>query len=541
LTRQAKPTLLVLLGAAAFVLLIACANVANLILARMARREGELVIRTAVGAGAGRLLRQLLTESLILALLAAGIGVLFATGSVTLLTQFASQITPRAREITIDGWVLAFAILCASATTIAFGSVAALYSRQDVASGLKDGSRSSERGRHLVRSMLIAAQVAFSFMLLIGAGLMFRSFVQLQRVNPGFEPQRVFAVGIDLNFTKFATSADNRAVSRRLLEKLQGQPGVLSAAISNSFPLDQDITGGAGRPQRFQVEGDPKPESESPPVTALRFVSPDYFRTLGIPLAGGRMFLDSDQENTPKVAIINRSLAQKRWGSQDPVERRIQFASSDTWFKIVGVVGDVKEFGLDQDAPFQVYMPMEQQPNPGTILVRAAGDPASMGSMVRRAVHDVDPQIAITQVSTLEQARADSVSAPRTLTSLFGLFGGLAFVIAVTGIGCMLALWVRQRTREIGIRMALGAEPADIVGNVIRQGMMLVAIGLAVGIGGAWALTGFLKKLLFHVEPTDVATFVLVSALLLGAALVACYVPARRAARIDPLLALRCE
>jgi predicted permease len=541
LTREARPMLLILLGAAAFVLLIACANVANLILARMARREQELVIRTAVGAGGGRLLRQLLTESLILALLAAGVGVAFAAGSLKLLAQFASQLTPRAREIGVDYWVLAFAVLCAVATTVVFGSVAALYARHDIAAGLKE-ARTSERTRNFARSSLIAAQVAFSFVLLIGAGLMIRSFAQLQRVDPGFAPERVFAVGLDLNFTKFSSRAPILGFARRLLEKVHEQAGVLSAAISDSFPMDQDITGGAGRPVRFQVEGDPRPESESPPVTAVRYVSTDYFRTLGIPLASGRLFLDSDRQDAPPVVIINRALARKRWPNSDPVGRRVRFQSSDNaWFQVVGVVGDVKEFGPDRDTPFQVYVPMEQSPNPGTLLVRAAGDPASIMNSVHRVVHEVDPQVAVTQLSTLDQARADSVSQPRTLMRLFALFGGLAFAIAVGGIGCMLALWVKQRTREIGIRLALGARPADIVSAVMRQGMMLVLAGLVVGLAGAVALTRFLKTLLFHIEPNDVPTFAAVAILFVAAASLACYLPARRAAKTDPQEALRCD
>ncbi|MBZ5726587.1 MAG: ABC transporter permease [Acidobacteriia bacterium] len=540
LTRNARPLLLVLLGAAAFVLLIACANVANLILARMARREQELVIRTAVGAGAGRLLRQLLTESLIMALLAAAVGLLFAAGSLKLLTRFASQITPRAQEITLDGWVLAFAILCACATTIVFGSMAALYSRQDVSSGLKENSRTSERNRTVVRSLLIAAQVAFSYVLLIGAGLMVHSFIQLERVDPGFVPQRVFALGLDLDFTSFATAQQYRAVSRRLLEKIPSLPGVLSAAVASAFPMDPDILGG-GQPQRFQVEGDPRPDEELPAVNTVRAASPGYFQTLGIPLVAGRPFLDSDDEHAPRVVIVNRSLAHRRWGNENPIGRRIAFLGDGAWLKIVGVVGDVREFGQNRESPYEVYAPLEQIPNAGSVLVRTAGDPLAMVNMLRRAVHEVNPQIAINQAETLEQARADSVSSPRTLTRLFGLFGGLAFLIAITGIASMLALWVRQRAREIGIRMALGASPADIVGAVIRRGMLLAGIGLAAGVGGAWALTGYLKTLLFQVEPTDAVTFLLVAALLLAAALLACFVPAMRAARIDPQAALRAE
>jgi putative ABC transport system permease protein len=538
LTREARPLLFVLAGGAAFVLLIACANVANLILARMSRREAELMIRTAVGAGAGRLLRQLLTESSILAVLGAGIGLVFAAGSMKLLTQFAAPLTPRAREIAMNGWVLAFAILCASATTILFGSMAALYSRQDISSGLKENARAGDRGRHLLRGMLIAAQVAFSFVLLAGAGLLVRSFSQLQRVDPGFIPERVLIAGVDVSFTKYS-EAGNRALARRLLDKIQSLPGVLSTAVADSFPLDPDNTPSM-RPAHFQVEGDPRPESESPPVTAIRVVSPAYFQTLGIPLVSGRTFRDADQEKSTQVVIINRALALKRWGLADPVGKRIKL-TGDQWLQIAGVVGDVKEFGLDRDTPYQVYGVFAQNPYLDAIVVRTSADPVALEQQLRRAVHEVDAEIAVTGISTMEQVRAGSVSSSRTIMRLFSLFAALAFLIAAGGIASMLALWVRQRTREIGIRMALGAGPMSIVYGVVRQGMAYVLLGFVAGIGAALLLTTSLKNLLFQVQPTDVVTFVGASALLLAAALLACLAPARRAARIDPQTALRSE
>jgi putative ABC transport system permease protein len=543
LTQHAKPMLLLLLGAAAFVLVIACANVANLMLARMARRERELVIRTAVGAGAGRLLRQLLTESLILALMAAGVGLLFATGSLRLMTEFAGQLTPRAREIGIDAWVLLFAVFCAAATTIVFGSMSALYSRADLATSLKESGLQLAPGarRNLLRGALIAAQVAFSYVLLIGAGLMVRSFIQLQRVDPGFVPQKVLAVSFDLNWSSYNKPEKTRSVSKRLLAKMESQPGVSAAAVSSSFPLDPDIFGMNGMDQTFRLEGAVQSDAEAQPVAAIRAATPGYFQTLGIPLISGRVFHESDNEESLPVAVISRSLARKRWGTQDPVGRRITFDNGKKLTTIVGVAGDVKDFGLAREAPEQLYTPLAQTAMPGSILVRTAGDPAALANQVRRAILDIDPQISITMVKTLEEVRSDSVSSPRTTTRLFGLFAGLALVIAVTGIGSMLALSVRQRVREIGIRMALGATPGDIVRIVVRQGMLLVGFGLVAGLGGAVALTGALKALLFEVKPTDVPTYLLVSVLLFGAALLAAYVPARRAARIDPLNALRCE
>ena len=543
LTGQARPLLLVLLGAAAFVLLIGCANVANLILARMSRREHELVIRTAVGAGGGRLLRQLLTENCLLALLSAAVGIGFAFASVHPLARVAGQLTPRAREISIDGWVLAFAVLCATVTTLVFGSVAALYSTGNVASGLKEGGRATgDRGRHFVRSGLIAAQVAFSLVLLIGAGLMVRSFVRLSQVSPGFVPQRVFAASFDTDWTTYGTSpAKTRALVNRLLDRAQNLPGVMSATVSSSFPLDPDLRTFGGRPQRFQVEGDPRAENDTIAVRSFRIITPDYFKTLGIPLIAGREFLDSDRENSPGVVILSRSLADRRWGRENPIGKRISFDNGDHWLQIVGIVGDTREFGLDRDAPFQAYGPMEQNPNPGALLVRAAGDPAGLAGAIRQAVHQADATNAITHFQTLEQTRQETMSSPRTIARLFSLFALLALVISVGGIASMLALWVRQRTREIGIRIALGAAPNQILTAVIRHGMTLVVLGLAAGLAGAFELTGILKTLLFEVEPTDLPTFLSVCALLLVAALIACAVPAWTAARIQPQVALRGE
>jgi predicted permease len=542
LTHHARAMLLLLLGAAAFVLLIACANVANLILARMARRERELMIRTAVGAGAGRLLRQLLTESLILALLAAGVGLLFASGSFRLLAEFAGQLTPRAREIAIDGWVLLFAVLCAGATTIVFGSMSALYSRPDLASGLKGSGvqQGTEGRRKIVRGGLIAAQVAFSYVLLIGAGLMVRSFIQLERVDPGFVPQRVFAVNFDLNWSMY-NQRQGWSFAKRLLEKVQSRPGVLSAAVSTSFPMDPDTAGMNGWSQTFQIEGAVQSDAETPPMAAMRGATPGYFSTLGIPLVSGRTFRESDSPDASPVAVVSRALAHRRWGQQDPTGRRVSFDRGKTWIAIVGVVGDVKEYGLDRAAPEQFYRPMAQLQMPAAILVRTANDPEALSNQVRRDILDLDPQTAITLVKTLEEVRTDSVSSPRTTARLLGSFAGLALIVAVAGIGSMLALSVRQRVREIGIRMALGATPGDVLRVIVRQGMALVAIGMALGLAGSVALTGALKALLFEVTPTDLATYVLVSAVLAAAALLASYLPARRAARIDPQAALRCE
>ncbi len=472
LTSRARPLLLLLWGAAAFVLLISCANVANLIMARMASREQELLVRTAVGAGNGRLLRQLLTENFFLALLAALFGLAFAFGSIQLMKDFAGQITPRAREIVIDQRVMIFTILCASVTAIFFGSAAAIYSRQDISSGLKEGGRTgTERGSNFVRKLLITAQVAFSCILLIGAGLMVRSFVRLMKVNPGFQPEKVLSARVNLNGDPFDTPEQRVALATRIQQKLSLMPGVVTAAVSSSFPLDEENQGG-GRPIRFRVEGDPRPESVCPPVTTLRSASVDYFLTLGIPVIAGRSFLDSDDADSPLVVMLNQELARKHWGREDPIGKRITFDKGQTWLRIVGIVGNVKEFGLNRDTPYQLYRPLAQTSFVGSVLVRTNVDGGVMKDQLRRSLREVEPRMAIVQIQTMEQARAKSVASPRTLTHLFSLFGALAFVIAIAGIGSMLSLWVRQRTRETGIRMALGATPRTILTGVMQQGMV---------------------------------------------------------------------
>jgi predicted permease len=540
LERNARPMLLVMLGAAAFVLLIACANVANLTLARIARRQRELVVRTALGAGSGRLLRQLSTEGLMLALAGAVVGLGLASESRSLLVQFVERLTPRAREIRIDGEVQAFTMLCAVATSLFCGVAATLYSRENISSGLKEsGVQSSAGGRaQLVRSGLIAAQVAFSYVLLVGAGLMSRTLVNLERVDAGFVAQHVLAMDLNLNWSKYTTDQQWRDVSNRLLEQAQRQPGVMSAAVSSGFPLDPDGMPG-GFPQRFRVEG--HLDDELVPVATVRAATPDYFRTLGIPVIAGRGFAETDTEVSLPVAVINRTLAWHYWRHEDPVGKRIKFDQDKNWITILGVVGDVREFGLTEGAKDQLYVPNSQNPSPGNLLLRVAGDPMSLARQMRQAVLSVDPQAAITRMATLEQVRSDSISAPRVAASLFGLFATLAMVIAVAGIGCALALSVRQRAREIGIRASLGADSWDLVRMVVRQGMWLVLLGLALGLPCALALTRGLQSLLFEVAPTDALTFGLVLVVLAGAALVASYAPARRAARIDPMVALRCE
>jgi putative ABC transport system permease protein len=545
LTRQARPTLFVLLAAAAFVLLIACASVANFSLNRVSQRQRELLVRAALGAGRGRLLRQLLTESALMGILAGVLGLLLASGSLKLLVEFATRLTPRAREITIDGPVLFFALIAAVGTAIVSGSVLAFFSREQLASGLKEGGPQLTigSGRKRARNVLIVLQVAFSVVLLIGAGLMLRSLLRLEHVDPGFVPQRVLTMGINLNWSKYTTAPESREASRTLQEKVESLPGVLSAAVSSSFPLDPDSIAMGPMTAGFQVEGQPRREGEALPSGAFRIGTPNYFKTLGIPLIQGRTFAASDDEHAPLVAVINQSLARRRFSGQNPIGKRISFPSmiDHPWITIVGVVGDTKEFGLNEEPVEQIYLTMEQAPSVGSLLVRTIGDPGQMTNLVRQAVREFDPQTALTNVETLEEARRDTLKAPRLTANLLGLFAALALVIAATGIGGILALSVHQRVHEIGIRLALGATPVDVLKMVIRQGMVLVLTGLGLGLLASLWMTPALKALLFEVEPTDPLTFLGVLAVLALTALVACYIPARRATRIDPLVALRYE
>jgi putative ABC transport system permease protein len=543
LTHGARPTLIVLLAAAGFVLLIACANVANLTLSRMARRERELAVRTALGAGRSRLLRQLLTESFILAFIGGATGLLLAYDSLGLLVDFAARLTPRAREIHVDTEVLLFTLAAALGVSIIFGTLSAVSARSNLSSGLKEGSAGAGPGRQrsVVRNVLIVAQIAFSFILLIGAGLMLQSLYRMLQVNPGFVPQRVLAMRLTFNWSKNKTGEELIAEANKLLLRAKGEPDVLSAAISSNYPLEPELlTYGQGT-TNFQIEGHPLGAGEAPPTVNVASASPEYFKTLGIPLLRGRVFADTDDQKALQVVIINDAMRRRFWPSEDPIGKRISPNDGKDWLTIVGVVGDVRELGLNRSPAIEVYSPVAQNSDARTLLVRTIVDPLILATRFRQAVHDVDPQIAITHVMSVEEARHQSLTAPRLTATLLGLFAGLALVIAIAGIGGIMALSVSQRVREIGIRMALGAKPSAILRMIVGQGLVLALVGVGIGFAGALAITGLLKSLLFEVTPTDPATFIGVALLLTSAALIATFIPARRAASIDPNVALRCE
>ncbi len=543
LTSGARTILLALLAAAGFVLLIVCANVANLTLSRVARRERELAVRSALGAGKIRLLRQLFTESFILAAIGGGLGLLLANSSLELFTAFAARLTPRAREIQIDSGVLFFTFAAAFATSLIFGTVSALFSGADISSGLKQGSAGAGlgRSRNRLRSALIVCQVAFSFVLLVGAGLMLRSLLNIQRVSPGFVPEHVLAMKLNFNWSKYAGQEQYAAAAKKLTDRVQAEPGVTAAATASNYPLEAELVAVGPGVIPFMVEGRAPEPGAKPPVTAATAVSPDYFKALGIPLQSGRVFEETDNRKHPSVAIINQELRRLLWPTEDPLGKRVSFNQGKSWIEIVGVVGNVKDFGLNHAATAEIYAPMAQEPDPATLIVRTAADPSAMSQRIRNVIREVDSQTAVTHEMSIEQARRDSLESPRLTASLLGVFALLALVIAATGIGGIMALAVGQRIRELGIRMALGAQPREILQMVVREGVGMALIGAAIGAAGALVLTSLIRSMLFRVSPFDPATFIAVGIVLVASAFAASYIPARRAANASPLEALRAE
>jgi len=394
-----------------------------------------------------------------------------------------------------------------------------------------------------VRSVLIVSQIAFSFVLLVGAGLMLRSLYKLQQVNPGFVPQHVLAMRTTFSFSKYSNNEQYAEIIKKLLDRVHAELGVLSAAISSGYPLQSEVisAGSAAFSGPFRIQGRDLGPGEAPPVGGQFSVSSDYFQTLGIPLKAGREFADTDTTKSELVVIINEAMKRQFWANEDPVGKRVTGDNGEHWATIVGVVGDVREFGLNHAPTPEFFVPQSQGANPSALLIKTAADPGSMARQITRAVHEVDSQAAVTNVMTLEQARSESMASPRVTTSLLGLFAALALLIAASGIGGIMALTVSQRVREIGIRIALGAQPSAILKMILGQGLLLALLGLAIGVAGALSLKGLVKSLLFGVAPADPVTFAVVGIVLGGAALLASYLPARRAASIDPIDALRME
>ena len=538
LTRQARPTLLILLGTAALVLLIACANVANLTVARMLRREREMAVRASLGAGRGRLVRQNLVESGMLSLAGSALGLLAAYGGLDMLIAFVSRFTTRAAGITIDLWVLLFTLVVAFITALVFGAMSALPSRADLAPALRDGARNTAgAGKQRLRGLLVTAQVAVSVVLLVGAGLMLRSFYKLQRVDPGFNPERVLTAQLSLNWTKYQTPQDRATFFDNLLERVRAHPGVVSAAVSSDLPLERQ----GPRNRSFQIEKRPIEDGGVAPVLDLRWASPSYFRTIGIPLIQGRVFTERDDAQAPPVAVINRSMARSYWEGDDPTGKRVSFDGGQTWIEIVGVVGDVKEFGPASAAVDELYIPPAQAGFAQKLLIRTASDPMAMAREMKNLVWAVDPDQPVSDIETMAAKHRASTASPRLTSMLLALFAGLALLITAAGIAGVVAFVVGQRTQEIGIRMALGARRSGVLWMILRQGMALVAAGLIAGLATALAFGGVLRDFLFGVQPGDPLTLAAVSLVLLAAAAAACLIPARQATRVEPTVALRSE
>lgn len=539
LTSSFRLTLLVLLATVGMVLLLACFNVANLTLARMMRREREVAVRSALGAGRGRLMAQLVTESTVLALAGGAVGLVFAFSGLGLLTAFAGRFTPRASEIKIDGQVLLFTLLISVLTGILFGLFPAFQaSMRNVAAAIKAGGRATvNAGGRRFRAILTVFQVAISFILLIGAGLAIRSFLNLREVDPGFKLKDILVMTLTLPPSR-STTEEKVTFYDPLLTDLQSLPGVTAAGLASNLPLEGSADGNPS----FEIEGRAMPEEEA--RANFNIASDGFFRTLQIPLTRGRMFTATDTKGAPLVVIVNESFARRYWPGQDPIGRRVSFSypRTDDWLTIVGVVRDIKQLGLSVETGPAFYLPYRQIAGREVkLFLHTAGDPMRMVRRIVDVVHQRDAQLPVTDVRSLEQVRDKGLAPARLTAILLALFAALACTVAVLGISGVVASSVTERTHEIGIRSALGAERGRLLGMVLWQGMTPVVVGLVLGAVVALGLTRFLSSILFGVVPNDLLTNVTAAALLLAAAAVACLVPARHAMSIDPLLALRYE
>jgi putative ABC transport system permease protein len=544
LVGNSNTMLWLLFGAVVFLLLIACANVANLLLASAASRSKEMAVRAALGASRARVMRQLLTESAIPALAGGALGLLLAVFGVAAITRLLPQDFPRLHEISIDWRVLAFTLVASGLTGFLFGFAPALHiSKPDLQETMKESGRGTAGSTHStkLRHALIITEVALSVVLLAGAGLLFRSFLRLQAVNIGFTTQQVLTAKLSPAGPQFKNPADYSAFYDRVLDRIRAIPGVQQAGVINILPLSKGPTIG------FRVEGRPILSVDKWVPTDFRSVSPDYFHAMNIPIMQGRSFTEQDNDSAPPRVMMNQALAQREFGGEDPIGKRITFANTTqnnepVWFEIVGVTANVRSIELREEAVAELYFPTKQSTPPQTaVVIRSTVEPASLTPALRQAVADIDRSVPVSDLKTMDHIVSESVTQPRFNVFLLGLFSGIALLLSAAGIYGVTAYTVTQRTHELGIRLALGAQVKDILKMILGRGMAVIGIGLVIGLAAAFALTRLMRSLLFGIGENDPLTFGAITLILLLIALLACYIPARRAAKVDPLIALRYE
>jgi putative ABC transport system permease protein len=537
--RGVRPALLIFFAAVSLVLVIACANVANLFLARGASREREFAVRLALGASRRRLVQQLLLESFLLALCGGAIGVLGAYWAMDAFAALAPAWFPRLDAVHLDGGVLAFTMAVTTSASLFFGLAPALQAaRVDLNRTLRDAGSAGGRGAtRRAREILVITEIALACLLLVGAGLLLRSFGRLLDWKPGFDRGNLAFVQVFASSGKYPTAGQRIDLFRRCVEEIRALPSVVAAGAGSALPL----FGGDGA-QEFFVEGRPEPGAGQKPSVRWYDVDPDYFRTLRIPLERGRLITAADGPGAPRVAVINETMARRYFAGEDPVGRRVHMVAYETTLEIVGVVGDVQPFRPDEAPEAEIYWPFAQASRGAIVLIaRTAGPPSDLLPAIQSRLATLDPDLDIGRMTTMDAQVADELVNPRFNLILVGVFALVATLMALIGIYGVVSFSTAQRTREIGVRMALGALRGDILRMVLGQGLALAAAGLAAGLVGAFCLTRFLRALLVGVEPADPATFTAISLLFLAVAAAACYLPARRATRVDPLVALRHE
>jgi putative ABC transport system permease protein len=541
LVGEIRPALILLLCAVAFVLLIACANVANLLLSRATGRQREIAIRTALGANRWRIIRQLFTENILLSGLGGFIGLLLSLWGVELLLAVGPKDLLRLSNIGVDYRVLGFTFAVSILTALIFGLAPALEtSSPNLNESLKEGKGTMGGGRsHRFRNIFVVAEISLALLLLIGSGLLIQSFIKLQSINPGFNPDNLLTVSLILPSSKYQKGPQVIGFYKQLLERIEKLPGVRSASAISFLPFN-----GLGAATGFTIVDRPAPAAGEKPVLDVRVIDPGYFQTMGIPLLKGRNFTEREATEPSRVVIINESLARRYFSDEDPIGKKIAIEMSDNVVpsEIIGIVGDAKYMALDTDP-----RPMSYWPHPEllysfmTLVIRTESNPLSLAGAVKQEVRAIDPEQPIADINTMEQLLSDSVARARFSTVLLGIFAGMALLLAAIGIYGVMSYTVTQRTHEIGIRMALGAQSRDVLKMVIKQGMLLALIGVGIGLGAAFALTRLMSSLLYGVSATDPITFFFISLLLCSVTLFATYIPARRATKVDPMVALRYE